>query len=50
MRFDEHRNARIFGQPHPPVEQRQAVLDPAEADVGLEIDVAYRELRGKLQR
>lgn len=49
MRFDEHRYARIFGQPHPPVEQRQAV-DPAEADVGLEIDVAYRELRGKLQR
>ena len=50
MCFDEHRNAGVLGKPHPTVEQRQALLDPPQADIGLQVDVADRKFGRKLQR
>lgn len=50
MRLDVDRNVKVFRKPHPPVQQRQAILDPPKTDIGLQIDMAHGKLRGQLQR
>ena len=49
MGLDQDRDAGAVGQFQPAIQQRQAILDPARADIGLKVDMADRAVAAQFR-